>query len=192
MVKKRAVGVGLFLAIGVVGGAPACGGKVASGGGLVTVSGTVAGSSIPTTDAVAILSPMQSNTVVAEVALTNVADTCGVIEREQSGGPEPSSTTVLVLAVTGSGTSVAPGTYPIAGSAVFAEFATTDAQCRSVLNDQATSGSITFSAVNPNEITGSFDVTFPDGHAAGSFTAPICAVTNGMGMGMSTKPSCGH
>jgi hypothetical protein len=48
--------------------------------------------------------------------------------------------------------------------------------CQGGGSDQATSGSITVSSATPGEVSGSFDLTFPDGHLTGTFDAPICDV----------------
>jgi hypothetical protein len=169
-----------------------CGGTVAGGGGSTSVVGTIGGVSVSTKDTVAIIEPSGSN-VLAGVAITNIPDTCGVLQREfLAGGPEPANTEALSLSVTFAGTAVPAGTYAIGdqqAAQVSAIHSTTDSNCMSRASTVASSGSITYAVVSATTIQGSFDLVFGSEHVTGRFAAPVC---NANFSGARVMPVCGH
>lgn len=176
---------GGFVAIS---GVLSCGGSVERRGGA-TATGTVSGVSVPTTDVVGLIEPAGGGFTLAGVAYTNVGDTCGIIQREASGGPEPANTVVLSLTVQVAGSSVPAGTYSINGQpGLFADFVTTDANCQTHLHPNPTSGSVTFTTISSSMVAGTFDVTFGTDRVTGTFSAPVCNVPQGPSNMM---PKCG-
>lgn len=173
---KKARGVfGLFV-VGVA--AAACGGST-TGGGTATVSGSVGGQSVPVVDSIGVSGTetvMGVSVSTAAVFITNVANTCSVLQNHH----DPGSTTSLSLEVIQLGTSVAPGTYTITNGATptgetEATYFATNASCETVTNTNALTGSITLTAVSSTSVQGTFDVTLASGdHLTGSFDAPVC------------------
>jgi hypothetical protein len=167
-----------------------CGGNVSGGGS--SVIGTIGGASVQTADVVALVQSSGGGFVTAGVAYTNVSDTCGVLQRVASGGPEPASTVVLSLSVNMAGTTVPAGTYAIGAQSaiqVAAQFITTDSTCMTVAQAQATSGTIVYATVSATTIQGTFDVTFGTDRVTGRFTAPLCNAHTSNTRG---TPACGH
>jgi hypothetical protein len=165
------------LAVAACGGAtdPLSGG----GGGSSTVTGTVGGAPLATTDVVG-LTGIEPNTSPAMayvgVAITNVAGTCSVLQRHG----DPPNTSYLTMIVSERGSSVAPGKYPVNSATsgnVQAQVGTSNASCQTTFNESAASGTIEFDSITGAMITGSFNLTFPNGdHLVGGFNAPVCNV----------------
>jgi hypothetical protein len=172
----------------------ACGGSTSTlggGGGSVSVSGTVDGMPLAVTDEVALVGSASSNGVTeayAGVVITNIAGTCAVLER----GGNPASAQALQIVAGAPGSTVPPGQYPIGATTTTtasASFSAQDTHCMSTAGEQATSGTVTLTAVSDSQLQGSFDLTFANGdHLAGSFTAPVCnaAILTG-----GNNPACG-
>jgi hypothetical protein len=86
-------------------------------------------------------------------------------------------------------TPVAAGSYPITSnqtlteSQAIASLSTTDATCVSVVNLEATAGTITVTSVSTTSVSGTYSLTFNglDGGAGGtltgSFTTALCTVS---------------
>jgi hypothetical protein len=171
----RLIGWGLVCATLVVGCGGSSGGPGGGGGGA-TISGTLGGQAVATTDEVGLVgTEAASGTTVAFVAvvITNLAGACAIAQR--NGNPRNSQT--LVLEVAEEGTAVSPGTYAIGGTTTeaLATFGAQDDTCTQTAQDTGTSGTITITSASSTEVTGSFDVTFDTGdHLTGTFSAPVC------------------
>jgi hypothetical protein len=173
---SRGVGVALAGAVAV----SACGGSTSSlggGSGSAGVSGTADGSPVPSSDVVGLVGSQTSNGVTeayAGVIITNVAGACAVLQRH---GNPPSTTALSIVAVT-AGSAVPAGQYSVGPQTVpaaSASFSAQDQSCNSTAGEQATSGTLTLTAVSGATLTGSFDLTFANGdHLTGSFVAPVC------------------
>ncbi len=121
------------------------------------------------------------------IVLTNRADvSCSTLASAASAsGLALKSADALLLAVANQDGDVAPGTYPIVttgnpttGSE--SEYFTTTATCESSIDAQATSGTVTLTAVSAGGATGTFDVTFPGtGTISGSFDTSTCDLPDG-------------
>jgi hypothetical protein len=122
-------------------------------------------------------SPGQSSSAtIAVIAITNKANTCGLVE----GHHNPPNATSLDIVVSMPGSNFTPGTYNVGGastSSSFASYSTTNASCAVGTTSQSTSGTVTFSNITSTLLMGTFDLTMAGGdHITGSFAAPICAI----------------
>jgi hypothetical protein len=161
--------VGAGFAIACSGSSPA------PGGSRGTVSGTAHGHTLAVGDALALDGATQSQDASAKnpyslVALTSYAGICAYVQGATHLGHGG-----WVLEMT-AGASYPPmqGTYavPLQANALFAE---ADASCQPLGSELAQGGSITFDAVAPTLLSGTFDLTFSAGdHLTGSFSAPVC------------------
>jgi hypothetical protein len=178
-----------LVALALATGSTACGGQASSGS--ASVHGTIGGAPIPTTDVVGFFSTAFGFTT-ASVYFTNVRDTCGVLHRELSGGPEPPNTAVLAFSVERNGTTIAPGTYDIGcpqNPFCASGFGSTDAHCAMVSQTAPSSGTITFRRVDATWIEGMFDAAFGTDRVTGTFSAPVCDLP--MSSPTTTTPPCG-
>jgi hypothetical protein len=172
----RLIGWGLACAAIVVGCGGSSGGGGGGGGGGATVSGTLGGQAVATTDQVGLVGTETTNgTTVAFAAavITNLPGACAIAQ--SNGNPRNSQT--LVLEVGEEGTAVPPGTYSIGGTTTvaLATFVAQDDTCTQTAQDTGTSGTITITTASSTEVAGSFDVTFNTGdHLTGTFSAPVC------------------
>jgi hypothetical protein len=160
----------------------ACGSSSGGGGSTsTTVTGTIGGSSIATTDTIGIQGKLNvsSGTVMgmvyeAVIAITNQADACKVV----TDAVNPPNGTALTLVVGSATAAVGPGTYPIGqlgSGAAGISYAAQNATCVATENDDAQSGSITISTATATTLAGTFEATFPSGDkVSGSFDAPVC------------------
>jgi hypothetical protein len=177
-------------------GLGACGGATTSGPGgaqKVSVTGTVGGQPLATTDTIAILASGAAfglaNRQGVEIAITNVPNTCAVLQRHG----DPANATSFSFGVTSTTGLVAEGTYPVTpgatGSGASGGYSTTDAQCNDKLSINAASGSVTFTTISGSVVEGTFDIVLTDGdHLSGSFNAPVCAFTPSTS---TIQPVCG-
>ena len=150
------------------------------------VTGTLGGSSFNALDAV-------SNAVMADgvdfdgmstmIEMTTFANECSL--QTSSTGTPNGHLLVLDLATTDAAGHSAPitaaGAYTVfsgspAPSSKLAEvyYEVDGADCLKASSEFATSGTVTVTAVTA-PISGTFDLTFADGHVTGSFIAPSCA-----------------
>jgi hypothetical protein len=157
----------------------ACGGSTGSSGtagGSATISGTVGGQGVPTTEAIGIAGTEAQGSAqvqLAGVVITNFAGACDLL---QSPTHRQANATDLMLMVGAVAPSVPAGTYPI-GSLAIAQYGADSATCTSTTSERAQSGSIVLTSVTSTEIQGTFDVTMTNGdHLTGSFDAPVCDV----------------
>jgi hypothetical protein len=170
------------LALAGAGVMAACGGSTStlgSGGGSSSVTGTAGGTALATVDQVGLVGTEVSdgqNVAYAGVALTNVAGTCGVLQRHG----DPPNAQVLTLVVGTTGTTVTPGTYTVgstSSSTASVQYDAQDANCVQTTDETASGGTVTLAVVSGSQVEGNFDVTFPGGdHLTGTFTAPVCSV----------------
>lgn len=177
------------------------------GGVAVSTSGTIAGQPVGFVDVASLASQgadLMGGISFAEVFMTDKLSACGWFTGENANRQ---SLTTLSLLAQENGAPPLPtfhaGTYSIGGSynadagiSVNAQavFTVTDASCQTTSTCNASKGSITFSAITPQSISGSFDLDFQcsasgpgpmpaPSHLTGSFTAPQCqgAVVGGEG-----------
>jgi hypothetical protein len=169
------------------------------GGGTATVTGTVAGAKVPTTDTIAIVGPLVDTfgdfpEQGVTVAITNLTPACSFAQPGSDSNP-PNSTVLLM--VVGSPEAVTPGTYSIIATTPTATtintllvFDAVEDQCKRTSHHVARSGAITFSTISATAVAGSFDVTLDTGeNLTGSFDAPICVVNTNVDAG--PAPACG-
>jgi hypothetical protein len=127
--------------------------------------------------------------------LGNAGNACQSLDL--TGNVASLETLVVIL---GSGTDprdvVTPGTYT-KGDRLGAVIVSADATC-AMRDDGASAATVKVDEVTSTSITGSFDLTFPDGHLSGSFDAPFCEREAGADMGppdggpaCHVYPSCG-
>jgi hypothetical protein len=159
--------------------AVACGGQTTapSGPGSATVDGTVEGQVVPTNAAVGLYSlesEYGGTRVLTGALVTNVTDACTVLQHH--GNPAGASS--LIAAVVATGNTLPTGTYTISATAnpsasVF--YGVENDACTETTSEQASSGTVTLSAISQTLIAGSFDATFANGdHVTGTFSAPVC------------------
>ena len=176
----------------------ACGSS-SGGGGAATVTGTVAGAKVPTTDTIAIVGPLVDTfgdfpEQGVTVAITNLTPACSFAQ--PGGDSNPPNSTVLLMVV-GSPEAVTPGTYSIIATTPTATtintllvFEAVDGQCKQTSMHAARSGTITLSTISATAVEGSFDVSLDTGETlSGTFDAPICVVNTDVDAG--PAPACG-
>jgi hypothetical protein len=166
----------------------ACGAVVviaaACGGGPASVSGTVGGVTVQSSDALfGVPGGSTSGTVLA---ITSIGAACSKVTTGTSfKGP---ATALSIELVQNGGAVTSPGTFPELSSAqgstsAFAgSFDSWDASC-SDTTTPISGGTVTITAVSASSLTGSFDLTLGNDHITGSFNAPNCAglATSGTG-----------
>jgi hypothetical protein len=145
------------------------------GSGSASVSGTIGGQSVPTTNVVAVVGSETTNGATVQldsIVLTSVSNACSFLQNPTHRLP---STSTLVLAAGAIAPSVPTGTFNI-GSYGYAQYDADSATCVLTTSETATSGSIVLTTVSSQSISGTFDVTMPNGdHLSGSFDAPVCS-----------------
>jgi hypothetical protein len=158
-------------------GLGACGGGGNSGMAPATVNGTVNGLTLTAEDAIYANEPIVGTTSTeTTIAIANASMTCA----DGAAGKIPRNlkSVLLFLATSADGgiTAItAPGTYPIGGINL-ASFLVFDATCQPVTasSAQATSGTVTITALSTQAISGTFDLMFGSDHLTGSFNAANC------------------
>jgi hypothetical protein len=167
----------------------ACSSTTHVGGGSGAVNGTVAGNSLAPSDTVAIIGSQNSSGVNVQYAAIVLSDVGAMCTRLTNHQAAPNGTG-LALVVGTSAALVQPGTYTInahGAETATAEFAKVDAKCQSTLMDAATGGTVTITTFSTSEVSGAFQLTFPDGSLSGSFDAPACP---GLSLEALTGTSC--
>jgi hypothetical protein len=158
----------------------ACSSSSGGSSGTASVTGTIQGAAVPSSDAVGLSSVASGGSEAAVGAIiTNIAGACGVL---QSHGNPPSAT-ALIVAVTAMGGAVATGTYGVVaqGFGASASYATDDMSCNTSFSEGASAGSVTLTVVSGSTVAGTFDLTFGSDHLTGSFSAPVCSYTTADG-----------
>jgi len=119
---------------------------------------------------------------LVEVVLASRAGlTCADVDAVMGQGKTAfASTDALVLTLGTINGDLSVGTYDVSGTgsgnfAKIARLMTTSATCASVVDDMATSGSVTFTAVDASRVAGTYDLTFgSNGSYAGAFDITPC------------------
>ncbi|MEP6862891.1 MAG: hypothetical protein ABJE66_19850 [Deltaproteobacteria bacterium] len=156
----------------------------AAGGNVVT--GTLGGNSFGALDAVAnavTANGFDFDMMSTMVEMTTFANECS-LQMTSTGTPNGHLLIFDLASTDSAGHSApisAPGTYTVfSGSAAASSklsevyYEVDGANCLKASTEFATSGTVTVtSATAP--LAGTFDVTFPDGHITGSFSAANCA-----------------
>src|ERR1019366_3597056 len=147
------------------------------GSGSASVTGTVSGNSIPTSDTIGVRGTTTDNGPLQPVAgalLTNVGNVCGILQNDGN----PASSQVLDVRVVGASGDVTTGTYMLNGPGGIGgavSLLLQDQSCNPTLHSTATQGSGTLTPASSVTVAGSFDVTFPTGdHVTGTFSGPVC------------------
>jgi hypothetical protein len=116
------------------------------------------------------------------VMLTNFPNLCASLRASIN----PPYLTVLLILVDDSEMAdpAPPGTYPVVAGTqtgtiqVSATYEAQGAACAPIVNETATSGTVTFTVAGPKTVAGSYDLRFPGGdHFTGSFSVPVCGGT---------------
>jgi hypothetical protein len=126
--------------------------------------------------------------------------TCDLLKKEAVSRIEHANAAALDLFIETGGPPVRPGVYPVpppdAGAASGAVAMTAmgwyqqlDGDCGAPSPETATSGSVVVSAIDRTAISGSFDLTFPNGDfATGQFSGPVCVVFEGSTGAIAPRP----
>jgi hypothetical protein len=177
MRQMSIIGRAVLLGSAAVTVAACSGSSNSSGGGpgSASVSGTIGGQSVPTTNVVAVVGSETTNGTTVQldsVVITSVSDACSFLQNPTHRVPSAST---LVLAAGAIAPSVPTGTFTI-GTYGYAQYDADSATCVLTTSQTATSGSIVLTSVSSSAIDGTFDVTMPNGdHLSGSFDAPVCS-----------------
>ena len=161
--------------LGVVCGLSACNGAPTS------VTGEVEGATLAAGDTWAFQAGVPGTNppaLLTEIGLSDQPTFC------RGDAPAGGSELKLVVASNSSQQATLPnGTYPVLPPqsnptctvCATAAFEKRDAACGHVVDDVATGGTITISSNTSTAISGSFDLTFPDGgHLRGPFSSSLC------------------
>ena len=169
----------IALFVTLLGALAACGttgGGKASGPTSTSVSGSAGGQSFAVKDAVGLYNTAEE---YSGVFITDFSGSCTLLG---SGMTVPPSTQLLAieLVANGIGMPPGPGTYTLGTTQnveILVSYAASDANCNETVDEQATGASVTLDTVNTTTVTGTFDVTFPNGdHLTGQFDAPVCNI----------------
>ena len=158
----------------------------ASGGSGLTVDGTIGSASLTPRAALAVYGSLSTSTVTDDDGGTTVTETNGLViniadKDDTCTVLHTQSATFLSLELTGQPT--AGSTFTVIDADVTSattgqaevDFSGSTATCAdNGASATATSGTVTVTAISSSEVSGTFDVTFANGHLTGSFTAPIC------------------
>lgn len=141
--------------------------------GPASVSGSIAGQSVDSSDAIGSLS--LGNRVMSVVIGGNTSDLCadlaGKIARKDAG--------YLTLDIAQLDP-IQPGTYVVGGgnAIVGADSSHNDTGCGKILQKSASSGTITIDKLDGPTINGSFMLQFGADKVDGSFQAKLCSTTS--------------
>ncbi len=154
---------------------------------MTMVTGTYAGKPLPTTESLGMYGVSTRAGTYAGAFISNLAGTCALLKTSAtptSANVDVPNTTELHVQVgqfTGTDAPIPPGTYPVIHDymdkyQLQAGVEMTDSTCSNLpTTGDASDGSVTLDTVSPDEVTGSFDLTFSDGsHLTGQFAAPVC------------------
>jgi hypothetical protein len=166
----------------------------ANAGGSITVMGTLGGRPFSARGALALFNLGFGPGIPPEVAVgmpENFDLTCDLLKKDMASRIEHANAAALDLFIDTGGPPVRPGVYPVlrpdAGAASGAVAMTVsgwyqqlDGDCGAPSPETATSGSVVVSAIDRTAISGSFDLTFPNGDfVTGQFSAPVCVINEG-------------
>jgi hypothetical protein len=171
----------------------ACGGSTSSGGstGGGSVTGSVGGISLNVADAIASNANgtlgVDAKSVVVEIF--DIPSVCALAQTFPAGADKANYTGLVIFFTELNGSPLGPGTYNVGttivgpdaglGARAGASLVKNDAQCQSQVpagTGAATSGSATITNVTASLVTGTFNLTFPQGSFQGSFNASVCTV----------------
>lgn len=159
--------IGRALAVRAVAACSGSSSSTGGGSGSSSVSGTIGGQSVQTTNVVAVVGSETTNGTTVQldsIVLTSVSDACSFLQNPTQRLP---STSTLVLAAGAIAPSVATGTFPI-GMYGYAQYDADSATCVLTTSETASGGSIVLTNVSSTSLVGTFDVTMPDGdHLSG-------------------------
>jgi hypothetical protein len=146
-----------------------------SGPTSTSVSGTAGGQSFEVMDAVGLYNTTRE---YSGVFITDFTGSCTLLA---SGMTAPPSTQILEIELIANGIGMAPGPGTYAGTTkdvvILATYAASDANCKETVTEEATETSVTLATANATTVTGTFDVTFPNGdRLTGQFDAPVCNI----------------
>lgn len=139
--------------------------------GPASVSGTVAGESIDSSDAIA---EKTSVPVVGDSLHVVIGGDTSDLCADFSQGILRKSSSRLEFTLLKLGKSLAPGAYPIKDGAIAAA-TKLDSACGDVLTRVASGGTVTITSIEAATIEGTFDLTFDADHVEGSFSAALCS-----------------
>jgi hypothetical protein len=148
----------------------------------VNVVGAVDGTPFTAKDAIAMIGAINGPPVsgaTAGVLLTDFAGACGLARKNA----DVAGTAIKVFVSTmANGTAVkpiVPSTFKLhhatkVGTDTVVDLETDDANGKAIAKKSATSGTVTFTAIDAVHIAGSVDVKFEHGALKGTFDVPVC------------------
>ena len=158
--------------------------------GVATVASTLAGRPFSVTGALGIFTtPFGPGlpTLVEVLLPLNYDITCDLAHRQTMTDTAISyaNQAAVVIIIENAGHQATPGTYTSAAGdsgvpsalTAAATYYQDNANCDVTTTEATTSATVTVSAIDTTAISGTFDLTFPNGdHAKGQFAAPVCVV----------------
>jgi hypothetical protein len=188
-----------WLATGAIACASACSAADNPQAGSATLTGTVRGSPIPTSNTTALLGPVSvpgssSDVNALLVIVSNQPAVCAILARDAN----PPSSTALEITIASLGV-IGPGTFAIgtpnpSGDVVTLDYLVDDSACATLTSRSAhaVSGTVTITAISGSLILGAFDAELDSNdHLSGSISAPVCSVDINGVLGASATPTCG-
>jgi hypothetical protein len=163
----------------------------ASVGGTVTLTGIRGGQPVSARSAIAVFDSGYGPGIPPVIVVgmpENFDLTCPVLKKDAALNIQHPNAVQLDLLIETGGPPIRPGVYsitsPDAGGASGAVAMTAtgsyyqlDGDCGTPSLEMATSGSVVVSAIDRTNVSGSFDLAFPNGDfVTGEFSAPTCAV----------------
>jgi hypothetical protein len=181
--------------------AAACGGGSSSSG-INTFNGTIHGQSFSPTESISntVLVAAGTGNTAGVVVMSNATGTCADV----TANKQPKNITVMIIALedvnitTGAFTApTAPGTYTVSVSPqaklALVNFVVTDANCKAISSQSATSasGTVTITSVSNGTYEGTYDITMnSNDHVTGSFSASACAGISPAFVSGNANPTC--
>jgi hypothetical protein len=164
-----------------------------------SVTAVVSGHSLSVSDGIAVSDP-ESAIPHVFVVLGSRTSLCPLLQGASSSEAatnQVANLTTLEFQLYQTSGAVAPGTFPVpqadAGTQGQLEadvvFSALDTNCNMVVNQWATSGTVTLSSLQPS-VVGTYDLLFGTDHVTGSFDVNECAGVNVQGTGSGPPAVC--
>jgi hypothetical protein len=175
-------------------------------GGGAEVRGTAGGQAFASHGAIGVSTQAPSDPSVPNLVTIGIPAnfdlTCAQEKQSSSMNIARPSHSLLAFSLSAGGTPLVAGTYIAASNSAgdagamtaSGAYTVTDANCSRVFQEMVTGGSVTVTAVDSTAISGSFELSFPNGdQLTGQFDAPLCYVfVRGFGAIVPPPPTCLH
>ncbi len=148
----------------------------------VSVTGVIDGAPFTAKDAIAMIGAVNGPTIsgaTGGVLLTDFAGACGLARKNADVAGTAIKVFISTMTTGGAVKPIVPGSYKLhhatkVGTDTVVDLETDDASGKALVKKSATSGTVTFTAIDAVHIAGSVDVKFEHGALTGTFDVPVC------------------